>query len=136
MPQISRRRSDQLGDFVLHLELAAVDAHQALLAAVQCVGQRLHGARLAGAGGTQQQEHARRPAFGPQSRAIHLYVRNNLRDGVSLSYQPARKLLGEFFALAHGNWKAGRDVPPRANRNRLAAHTSFSVRDAAPESRA
>ena len=105
MPQISRRRSDQLGDFVLHLKFAAVDAHQVFLVAVQRVRQRLDGAGLTGAGGTEQQEHARRAAFGPQSRTIHLYVGNNLRDGVRLSHQAARKLLCEFFPPVYGSRK-------------------------------
>ena len=100
MPQISRRRSDQLGDFMLHLKLAAVDAHQVLFAAVQGVRQRLDRAGFASAGRTQQQEHARGPAFGSQSRTIHLDVRNNLRDRVSLPYQAAGKLLREFLPPA------------------------------------
>ena len=129
MPQVSRRRADQLGDFVLHLKLAAVDAHQALLAAVQNVRQRLHRAGLAGAGGTQQQEHARRPALGTEPGAIHLDVGNNLGDGVGLPHQAARKLLREFLAPAGRAGKTGDHVPPRTYGNRLArAHLILGAR--------
>jgi hypothetical protein len=88
---------------------------------VQGICQRLNGAGLAGAGGTQQQKHTRRPAFGTQACTIHLYVGNNLGDGVGLPYQAARKLLREFFASICRTRKT-KDVPPGTNRNRLAAH--------------
>src|SRR6476661_6968339 len=127
MSQVSGRRADQLGDFVLHLELAAIHPQQALFTSVQDVGESFDRPRLAGSRGTQQQEHARRAAFGSEARAIHLHVRNDFRDSVGLPHQSAGKLLSEFFPAVRGNWKTGH-VPPRTDRNRLAAHTSFSVR--------
>ena len=60
------------GDFVLHLELAAVHPQQALFAAVKHVGQRFDHAGLAGAGGTQQEEYTRGAALWRQPCPIHL----------------------------------------------------------------
>jgi hypothetical protein len=85
MPQISGRRADQFGDLVLHLEFAAIDFQQVLRAAVQRFGERFHSARLAGAGGTQQQEHADGPVFGRQAGLKHLDIRDNYTDYVRLS---------------------------------------------------
>ena len=58
MAQVAWRRADELGDLVLHLELATVDSEDVLLAAVQDLGQRLDGFRLARARWTQEQENA------------------------------------------------------------------------------
>ena len=77
MAQIAGRRADQLGDLVLHLELAAIHFQDILLAAVQHFGQRFHGLGLARAGGPQQQEHAHRPAFGRQTGLEHLNIGND-----------------------------------------------------------
>ena len=51
MTQVSRGRADELGDLVLHLELAAIHLEKVLLAAVQHLGERLHGFGFTGAGG-------------------------------------------------------------------------------------
>jgi hypothetical protein len=126
MPQISRRRANQLGDFMLHLELAAIDPKETLLVSVQRIGQRLYRPRFTGTGGTQQQEYSRRAPFRRQPRTIHLHVRNNLGDGVSLTNEAGRKLLREFLPPACGIGET-KNVPTRTDWSGLAAHTSFSV---------
>ena len=98
MPQISRRRADKLGHFMLHLEFAAVHAQQILFAAVQHIRQHLNRPRLARPRGTQQKKHARRPTLRRKPRAIHLDIRNNFRDRMRLPHQPAGDLLGELVA--------------------------------------
>ena len=111
---------------MLHLELAAVDAKEAFLIPVQRIRQRLYRPRFAGTGGTQQQEYSRRAPFRRQPRTIHLHVRNNLRDGVSLTNEAGRKLLREFLPPACRSGET-QDVPTGTDWNGLAAHTSFSV---------
>ena len=90
MAQIAGRRADQLGDLVLHLELAAIHLENVLFAAVQHFGQRLHGLGLARAGGSQQQEHANRPAFRRQARLEHLDVGNDDSRGGRLAHHLLR----------------------------------------------
>jgi hypothetical protein len=90
MPQVAGRRADQLGDLVLHLELAAVHFEDVLFAAVQHFGECLHGLGFARAGGSQQQEHAYRPAFRRQTGLEHLDVGNDHPGGVGLAYHSLR----------------------------------------------
>ena len=92
MPQIAGRRTDEFRDFVLHLKFAAIHFEQVLFAAVQHIGECFYGARLAGAGGTQQQEHARGPAFWRETRLVHLYVRYDLRESLRLTDHTRRQL--------------------------------------------
>ena len=105
MAQIARRRADEFRDFVLHLKFAAIHFEQVLLAAVQHIGQRFDGARLAGSGGAQQQEHARGPAVGRKSRLMHLHVRHDLRQGLRLADHARRQLSKEITGA--GIAKAG-----------------------------
>ena len=74
MPQVAGRRADQLGYLVLHLELAAVDLEDVFFGAMQDVGEGFDRLGLAGAGGTQQQEDADRPALGGEPGLVHLDV--------------------------------------------------------------
>jgi hypothetical protein len=110
VPQVTRRRADQLGDLVLHLEFAAVDLQQVFLAAVQHLGQRFHRAGLARAGGSQQQKHPGRPPFRRQARLIDLEVRHNGLQHGGLPDDAAGKQIrngwrpGGAF-LRHGRWR-------------------------------
>ena len=99
MPQVSRGRTDQLGDFMFHLELAAVDAQHVFFSAVKYIGQSLHSASLAGTGGTQQQEDSGGSSFRSESGAVHLHVWNDLRHRMSLPDYAGEKLVQQ--ALAH-----------------------------------
>src|ERR1700722_6060290 len=114
MAQIARRLSDELGFFVLHLKLAAIDFEDALLASVQHVRQSFHRSRLSGSGGTQKKENAGRPALRRESGAMHLKVGHNLRHGLWLADYAACKLFDEtprtLTAGADGNGRAWQDV--------------------------
>ncbi len=100
--QIAGRRADQLGDLVLHLELAAIHLEDVLLAAVQHFGQRFHGLGFARAGGSQQQEHAHRPAFRRQAGLVHLNVGNDDPRGGRLADNFLRKNRREILDGIHG----------------------------------
>ena len=82
MTQVARGRADQLGDFMLQLELAAVDLDHVLFRAVQRVGQRFDGLGFAGAGGSEQQENAHGTTFRSEASLEHLHVGNDQPRGV------------------------------------------------------
>ncbi len=86
MAEVSGRRANQFGDFVFHLELAAIHFENVLLAAVQHIGQRFDGLGFAGAGGPEQQKHADRAAFGRKTGLKHLDVGNNHSRGGRLAH--------------------------------------------------
>jgi hypothetical protein len=71
-------RADQFRDLVIRLELAAIDLQHVLRRAVQHFGERFHRARLAGAGGAEQQEDAGRTIRGREPRLVHLQVRDDV----------------------------------------------------------
>ena len=91
MPQISRRRTDQLGHFVFHLEFAAIHAQQVPLASMQNVGQRFHRPRFPRARRAKQKKYARRTALRRKARLVHLHIRNNLRHGMPLAHHALRQ---------------------------------------------
>ena len=95
--QVAGRRADQLGDFVLHLELAAVHFEQVLLAAVEDFGQRFHRLGFAGAGGPQQQEDPYRAAFRGQAGLKHLDVGNDDASHRRLPHNLLRKNRGQIL---------------------------------------
>ena len=104
MAQVSGWGANQLGDLVLHLKFAAIHLQNVFLAAVQHFGQRLHGLGLARSGGSQQQEHADRPALRRQARLVHLNVRNDHAGGVRLAYHSLRQDSDEIFSGIHGRF--------------------------------
>jgi hypothetical protein len=67
---------------------------------VQHISERFYSARLAGAGGTQQQEHARGPAFRRKSRLMHLHVRHDLRQRLGLTDYAHRQFSEEITSAA------------------------------------
>jgi hypothetical protein len=69
VPDVSRRRADQLRDRMLLHVLGHVEADQRIVAAEQEVGQRPRQLGLADAGRTQEDEAADRPVGILQSRA-------------------------------------------------------------------
>ena len=83
--QIAGRRTDQLGDFVLELELAAVHLEHVLFRAVQRVGQSFDGFGFAGASGSEQQENADRTPLRSEASLEHLDVGNDQPRGVGLA---------------------------------------------------
>ena len=101
MAEVARRRADELGDLVVRLELAAVDLDDLLLAAVQHLGQRLDGPRLAGAGRAEQQEDADGPPFRVQPRLIHLDVRDDALHRGRLADDLAREHVHQVAVARH-----------------------------------
>ena len=61
MAQVSRRRADQLGDFVRVLKLGAVDLDDRIWVAEQNFGGRFDDARFARTGRPEKQHRADRP---------------------------------------------------------------------------
>ena len=119
MAQVAGRRADQLGHLMLHLELAAIHLEDVLFGAVQHFGQRFHGLGLAGAGGSQQQEDADRPAFGRQAGLEHLDIGNDDPGGGGLSDHLLRQNGGQIFGgirrrlPGRRSWVFLRLAPPR-----------------------
>ena len=72
MADIARRGANQLGHFVVRLVLGAIDLEQMLGAAVQNLGERFDGPRLARPGRAQKQEDARRSIGRIEARLVGL----------------------------------------------------------------
>ena len=117
--QVAGRRADELGDLVLHLELAAIHLEHVLFAAVQHVGQRFHGLGLARAGGAQQQEHPDGTALRRQARLEHLNVRNDHARSRRLPHHLLRQNRGEVLDGIHGR------LPRPALRNSWLFHPTL-----------
>ncbi len=60
MPEIARRRTDELGDLMAVLEFGAVDLDHGPCIAHQALGHRLHQARFPRARGSQKQKASHR----------------------------------------------------------------------------
>ena len=80
MPQISGRRTDQLGNLVAVLKFRAVDLDDRARITHQGLGGRLDDAGLAGSSGPQEEEVADRTARRRHSRQIHLIDVDDLLD--------------------------------------------------------
>ncbi len=80
-----RRRSNQLGDFMLHLELAAVDLEYVLFTPMKRLGENFNRSCLAGSRGSQQQKHAYRTPFRGKAGAVHAHVRDDFRQRLRLA---------------------------------------------------
>src|SRR5579875_4028755 len=85
MAEISRRRADQLGDFVAVLKLGTVDLDHRALVAEQCLGRGLHRTRLARTGRPQEKEVAYRAAGSRKPGDMHLVDVDDLLNGLLLS---------------------------------------------------
>ena len=72
VPQISRRRADQLRDFVRVLEFGAIHLDHRARIAEQHFGRRFHDARLARARRPEEQKIPHRPSRRIQAGAKHL----------------------------------------------------------------
>src|SRR5258708_21541736 len=72
VPQISRRRTNQLRDFMRMLEFRAIDLDNRSGIAKQYFGGGFHDTRLAGTGRSEEQQVADWPPRRVQSRAEHL----------------------------------------------------------------
>ena len=91
MPEIARRRSNEFGHLVLHLELTTIDLEYVFLAAVQDLGQGFHGFGLARARRSEQQEHPHRTPFRCQAGLVHLDVGDDHTRGRRLAHHLLRE---------------------------------------------
>src|SRR4051794_39517142 len=85
MAKVSGRRADQLRDFMLHLEFAAVDLEDVLAASVQNFRESFHGARLACACRAEQEHNSDRSSLGGESSLVHLNEGHDRFDRIVLS---------------------------------------------------
>ena len=122
MTEIAGWRANQLGHFVVGLELAAVDLDHLPIAAVQDLGQGLDGAGLAGAGRAEQQEDADRPPLGVQPGLVHLHVRHDALHGRRLADDLAGEQLDKI-ALALGPRLDGRRIRMVVRSHGIASRT-------------
>ena len=91
MAQISRRRADELGDFVRVLELGAINLDAGASVAEQSLGHRFHNPRLARTRGSKKQQIAHRASWRIQSRQKHLVDLHNLLNSRLLPHDFAGK---------------------------------------------
>ena len=80
MPEISGRRSDQLGDFMAVLELRAIDLDHRAAIPGQCLRGGFHQSRFARSSRSQEQKIANRPARADHTRQVGLINVDNLLD--------------------------------------------------------
>src|SRR5262249_2249798 len=85
MPQISRRRANQLGDLMRMLKLRAVDLDAGARIAKQCLRHRLHYAGLARTRWSQEQQIPPRTPLRIQSRQKRLVDLRYLFDSLVLA---------------------------------------------------
>ena len=118
VPHVPGWGADELGHLVLVLELTAVDLHDSAHVPVEHLGQRLHGAGLAGAGRPEKEEYADRPAVGREARLMELNARDDVFQRMRLPDDFARKdtdqLVGPARALdviaGHYVFRSGRVI--------------------------
>src|SRR5215469_18574760 len=85
MPQISRGRTDQLGNFMRMLKLCAVDLDAGARIAKQCLRHRLHHARLARTGRSKEQEIPHRTSGRIEPSQKRLIDLRHFFDGLFLA---------------------------------------------------
>ena len=91
MPEISGRRSDQLGDFMAVLELGAVDLDHRSRVSGKGLRRRFHQSRFSGAGWPQEEKVTNWPAGADHARQIGLVDVDDLFDRLILTYNFAAK---------------------------------------------
>ena len=91
MAQISRRRADQLGDFVRVLKFSAVDLDAGAGVAEQSFGHGFDHPGFARTGGPEEQKVSNRTARRIQARQKHLVDFDHFLDGLVLTDDSAAK---------------------------------------------
>ena len=103
MSEITRGRTDQLGDLVAVLKLRAVDLDEGAWTAKKDFGRSLYNARLAGASRSQKQKITDRAVRHSHSRQINLIHVDDSAHGAilpnDLAQQPAFKV--EDFSTSY-----------------------------------
>ena len=109
MAQVSRRRADQLGDFVRVLEFGAVDLDAGAGVAEERFGHGFDDPGFARAGGPEEQQIANRTSRRIQSRQKHLVDFDHFLDGLVLADDLAAQGAFEFPGIvAAASWDRAR----------------------------
>src|SRR4029453_16022189 len=109
---------NQLGDFVIRLELAAVDLEDGFGRPVEDFSQGLNRARLTRPRGSEQQENAGRSIGRRERRLIHLHVRHDVLQRRRLPDDLAGQQLDECASalgrrLLRSTWIVYHQCAPR-----------------------
>src|SRR5579884_910972 len=99
MPEVARRRANQLGDFVAVLELGAINLDAGAGIAEQRLGHRFHYPRLSRACRPEKKKIAHRPAGRVQPGQEHLIDLNDFFDCAILADDAAAKGGVEFLRI-------------------------------------
>ena len=99
VPQVSRRRADQLGDFVRVLELRAVHLDHRARVAEQDLRRGFHDARFARAGGSEEQQVPHRTSRRAHSGAEDLIQVHQRADALFLADDLVAQRGLEFLRL-------------------------------------
>src|SRR4051794_29487646 len=96
MTQVSGRRAHEFCDLVLHLKFTAIDLQQVLARTVKYLSERFHRASLPGPGRSEKQEDTDRAAFRRQAGLMHMDIRHNRLNGLSLAHEDLAQPRGQF----------------------------------------
>src|SRR5215470_9075197 len=130
MPQIPRRRTNQLGNLVRMLKLGAIDLNHRPRIAKQNLGSRFHNAGLTRTGRTEKQQIAYRPPWRIQPRAEHLIQVHQRLNPFFLPHDFGRQGIFELHGVRTALfWIQRKHL--RAGHDRLLASRPCS--DAAPK---
>src|SRR5260370_42560524 len=99
VPEVSRRRTDQLRDFMAVLKLRAIDLDYRSRIFQQGLGSRLDNASFSGAGRPQEQKVSDRPADGRQSREVRLISPHDLVNCLVLSNEEVTEFVLQILRL-------------------------------------
>ena len=99
MAQVSRRRTDQLGDFVRVLKFGAIDFDAGAGVAEQRLGHGFDHPGFSRAGGPKEQKIANRTARRIQARQKHLVDFDHFLDGLVLTDDSAAKGAFKFSGI-------------------------------------
>ena len=102
MPEVSGRRTDQLGDFVAMLKLRAIDLDDRAGIAHQAFRGGFHQARFAGTGGSQEEQIADRPSGAGHAGQVRLINADDLLNGLVLADDSLPQIDVQLLRLKSG----------------------------------
>src|SRR5437870_5659253 len=102
VPQISRRRADQLGYLMAVLELSAVDLDHRARVADETLSGRLDKPGFARAGRSEEQKISDRPAGTRQARHVRLIDIDDLLNCVILADDASPKVVIKLLGIDAG----------------------------------
>jgi hypothetical protein len=83
--KVARRSAQELGDFVFHLKLPAIDSQEILLASMHLLSEGFDSPSLAGTGRAQEQEDSGGTPFWSEPNVVHLDVGDDAPDSNGLT---------------------------------------------------